>query len=105
VFTDRYHVEVIRSPTQAHHAIRYVLCNFRKHGEDQHGIARTWLIDPFSSGIAFPDWQELQDKAWMWPIRETYDPLVVFRPKSWLLAEGWKRCGSISARDVPGRLH
>jgi REP element-mobilizing transposase RayT len=71
VFADRYHVEVITSPTQAHHSIRYVLLNWRKHGEDRDGQASTWLIDPFSSGILFPDWAELQDKAWMWPIRET----------------------------------
>ncbi|TMQ08715.1 MAG: hypothetical protein E6J90_39650 [Deltaproteobacteria bacterium] len=108
VFADRYHVEVITTPTQAHHAIRYVLSNFRKHGEDQQGIARTWLVDPFSSAIMFPDWKELEDRPWedrpwMWPIRETYDPLIVFRPKTWMLAEGWKRCGPISARDVPSR--
>jgi REP element-mobilizing transposase RayT len=105
VFADRYHVEVITSPTQAHHAIVYVLGNWRKHGEDRDGLPSTWLVDPFSSGILFPDWTELQDKAWMWPIRETYDPLVVRRPQTWLLREGWKRCGAISARDVPGKLH
>jgi hypothetical protein len=104
VFADRYHVEVITSPAQAHHSIRYVLLNWRKHGEDRHGRASTWLIDPFSSGILFPDWAELQDKAWMWPIRETYDPLVVFRPRSWLLAEGWRLGGGpISAREVPSK--
>src|SRR5690349_8159074 len=80
VFADRYHVEVITTPTQAHHAIRYVLCNFRKHGEDRHGVASTWSVDAFSTGILFSDWKELQDKAWMWPLRETYDPMVVRRP-------------------------
>jgi hypothetical protein len=30
--------------------------------------------------------------------------MVVFRPKTWLLAEGWKLGGGpISARDVPGK--
>jgi REP element-mobilizing transposase RayT len=103
VFADRYHVEVITTPTRARHAISYVLSNWRRHREDQQGLASTWLIDPFSSGISFPDWVELQDKAVMWPIRETYDPLVVRRPRSWLLAEGWKVSGSISARDVPSK--
>jgi len=103
VFADRYHVEVIGSPTRAHHAIRYVLCNWRKHKEDRDGLPSTWLVDPFSTGILFPDWKELQDQPWMWPLRETYDPLVVRRPQSWLLREGWKRGGGmISARDVPG---
>jgi REP element-mobilizing transposase RayT len=104
VFADRYHVEVITSPTRAHHAIGYVLSNWRKHNEDRAGLPSTWLIDPFSSGISFPDWKELDDKAWMWPIRVTYDPLVVRRPQTWLLAEGWKLGGNpISARDVPSK--
>jgi hypothetical protein len=42
----------------------------------------------------------------MWPIRATYDPLVVFRPRTWLLSEGWKLVGGpISARDVPSKPH
>ena len=61
----------------------------------------TWLVDPFSSGISFPDWKELDGKAFMWPIRAGYDPLMVRRPQSWLLLEGWKLCGSVSAHDVP----
>jgi REP element-mobilizing transposase RayT len=45
----------------------------------------------------------LEDQPWMWPIRETYDPMVVRRPQSWLLREGWMRAGgAFSARDVPG---
>jgi REP element-mobilizing transposase RayT len=103
VFADRYHVEVITSPTRARHALSYVLSNWRHHKEDQHGLAATWLVDPFSSGISFPDWQELDGQAWMWPSRETYDPLMVRRPQSWLLREGWKIRGSISAREVPGK--
>jgi hypothetical protein len=61
------------------------------------------LIDPFSTGILFPDWKELEDKDVMWSIRDTYDPLIVYRPQSWLLREGWKLAGEISARDVPSQ--
>jgi putative transposase len=104
VFADRYHLEVITSPTRAHHAIRYVLSNWRRHREDQQGLAATWLVDPYSTGILFPDWKELEGKQLMWPMRESYDPMVVRRPASWLLREGWKLGGgSISARDVPGK--
>lgn len=103
VFADRYHLEVITSPRRARHALSYVLNNWRKHREDLEGLASTWLVDPFSSGISFPDWQELEGQAVMWPIRNTYDPLMVRRPQSWLLREGWKRCGAVSARDVPSR--
>jgi len=67
VFADRYHVEVITTPTRARHVLGYVLGNWRKHGEDRDGLARTWLVDPFSSAILFPDWKELEDQPWMWP--------------------------------------
>lgn len=103
VFADRYHLEVITSPTRTRHVLSYVLNNWRKHEEDQRGPATKWLVDPFSTGILFPDWQELEDKDFMWPIRDTYDPLMVRRPRSWLLREGWKRTGSVSARDVPSK--
>jgi REP element-mobilizing transposase RayT len=104
VFADRYHVEVITTPTQARHAIRYVLSNFRRHKEDREGLASTWLVDPFAARSSFPDWAELEGQPWMWPIRATYDPLLVRRPRSWLLREGWKRAGGpISAREVPSQ--
>ena len=103
VFADRYHLTVATSPTQARNAISYVMNNWRKHEEDRQGLASTWLVDPFSSGISFPDWTELEDQPWMWPIRETYDPLMVRRPQGWLLREGWKLAGPISAREVPGK--
>ena len=95
--------EVITSPKRAHHALSYTLIHRRNHREDQHGLTSTWLADPFSSGILFPDWKDLEGKDVMWPLRETYDPLVVYRPQTWLLREGWKLHGSISARDVPSK--
>jgi REP element-mobilizing transposase RayT len=103
VFADRYHLKVITSPRQARHVLQYVLNNWRKHEEDRRGLSSTWLVDPFSSGCSFPDWLELEDKAMMWPLRATYDPLVVRRPKSWLLRGGWKSAGTISARAVPSQ--
>ena len=103
VFADRYFAEAITSPRRARNALSYIVNNWRKHREHQHGLARTWLVDPFSSGISFPGWHELEDKAFMWPIRETYDPLIVRRPESWLLREGWIKAGSISYREVPSR--
>jgi len=98
-----YHVEVITSPKRARHALACILNNWRKHWEDHAGLPSTWLVDPFSGGILFPDWKELENKAVMWPIRITYEPLFVFRPRSSLLREGWKIHGSISAREVPSK--
>ncbi len=114
VFADRYYLVVLRSPTQVRNALGYVLLNWRKHHEDQswqrpadcvigRGAPATWLIDPFSSGFSFPDWQEREGEDWMWPIPDGYDPLIVFRPRCWLLREGWKRVGPISARAMPSR--
>jgi REP element-mobilizing transposase RayT len=103
VFAGRYFAEAIRSPRHARNVLSYVMNNWRRHREDQQGLATTWLVDPFSSGVSFPDWKELEDKAFMWRTRETYDPLMVRRPRSWLLREGWKKAGSISCRDVPSR--
>jgi REP element-mobilizing transposase RayT len=105
VFADRYHATMIGSPTQARHALRYVLSNWRKHCEDREGDARRWLIDPFSSAISFRGWRELEGKPDGWPIPAGYEPLVVRTPATWLMREGWMRAGAISVRDVPSRPH
>ena len=101
VFEDRYHAEIIETPRQARRSLAYVINNWRKHREDRTGLARTWRVDPFSSGSSFADWKELEASPVMWRARETYDPLVVYRPTTWLLAEGWKRHGLISVWEVP----
>jgi len=101
VFPDRYHAEVITSPRQARHALSYVLGNWRKHQEDRVAPMSTWAIDWFSSAVMFPGWAEYGEEAFLWRGPGTYDPLVVYQPKTWLLREGWKKAGSISYRDVP----
>ena len=50
----------------------------------------------------FPGWAEYGDEAFFWRGPETYEPLVVYQPRTWLLKEGWRRGGpSISYREVP----
>src|SRR5215470_2999295 len=44
VFADRYYAEVIKNPTQARHALNYVINNWRKHKEDRAEAARSWRI-------------------------------------------------------------
>jgi REP element-mobilizing transposase RayT len=102
VFVDRYHLVVLKSPTQARHALSYVLNNWRKHGEDRDAGRRV-RIDRFSSGCSFPDWKELEDKDVMWKLPVDHHPLVVYRPHSWLLSKGWRLVGPVSARDVPSQ--
>jgi REP element-mobilizing transposase RayT len=101
VFPDRYHAEIIKSPTQARNAISYALNNFRKHNEDQKAPMSTWNIDWFSSAIMFPGWAEYGDEAFLWRWPPTYDPLITYLPRTWLLREGWKRAGTISCHEVP----
>jgi REP-associated tyrosine transposase len=102
VFPDRYHAEVITSPTQARHTLAYVLSNWRKHGEDRAQVVRDWKVDYFSSAPLFPDWVEYQPNEYaFWPWPETYEPLMVHRATTWLLRDGWKKAGSISTREVP----
>jgi REP-associated tyrosine transposase len=102
VFPDRYHAEIIKTPTQARHALNYVINNWRKHREDRAEMARSWRIDPFSTAIMFPGWEEYGDQAFLWRGPPTYDPLVVYLPRTWLLREGYKRGGPpISVREVP----
>ena len=101
VFPDRYHAEIITSPRQARHALSYVLNNWRKHQEDRAQPMSTWRIDWFSSAVMFPGWSEYGDAPFLWRGPGTYDPLVVYQPRTWLLREGWKKSGSISCREVP----
>jgi putative transposase len=103
VFVDRFHQEVIKTPRQARRSLAYVLNNWRKHREDRNELAKTWPIDPFSSAISFDGWKEREDAVVRWKRRETYDPLVVYLPKTWLLQQGWLKHGLISFYEVPSR--
>jgi REP-associated tyrosine transposase len=103
VVADRFHARPLTSPRAVRHTLAYVLNNYRHHGEDRAGVARMWKADPFSSGPLFPGWKELEDSPFLWPLRSTYQPLIVFRPRTWLLAKGWSQFHPlISVREVPG---
>ena len=102
VFADRYHEETITTPRQARNAIAYVLNNWRKHKEHYDPRARGWQIDPFATGWSFDGWKERENEPFVWKLRETYQPMPVWRPKTWLLSEGWRRYGLVSTHEVPG---
>jgi REP element-mobilizing transposase RayT len=101
VFPDRYHAEIITCPRQARHALSYLLNNWRKHREDCAPPMSTWTIDWFSTAAMFPGWAEYGDEPFLWRGPPTYDPLVVYQPRTWLLREGWKKSGSVSCHAVP----
>lgn len=97
VFPDRYHAEILTSPRRAHHALNYVLNNWRRHREDKASYAANWHVDPYASGVSFDGWTDGRCKP-----SPDFDPLPVCRPQTWLLREGWKKSGAISAFAVPG---
>jgi putative transposase len=101
VFPDRYHEEIITSPRQARHALAYVLNNWRKHRVDRTQLSRTWRVDPYSTGVQFWGWKEREGAEKLWRWRDTYDPLVVYLPKTWLLTKGWMKHGRIDFHEVP----
>jgi REP element-mobilizing transposase RayT len=104
VFADRYHLRALKTPREVRNAIAYVLNNWRHHDEDKADVAKKWMVDPFSSGIQFTGWKELEHAQWMWEKRATYKELWVWLPRTWLLGEGWKRHGLIRTDEVPGPL-
>ncbi|HEY4241267.1 MAG TPA: transposase [Kofleriaceae bacterium] len=81
VFPDRYHSHVLKTPREARNALRYVLNNWRKHGEANNRFA----MDPFSTGYAY------------WNADAADEPLAISQPRSWLL----RTAGPISPYDVP----
>jgi REP element-mobilizing transposase RayT len=103
VFTDRYHLVVIRSPTQMRNVLAYVLTNFRKH-RAHHAPRPGWLVDPYSTGFAFDGWAELATGAALWPETVAAHGLVVKAAHSWLLTTGWRRAGGdLSVDAMPGK--
>jgi REP element-mobilizing transposase RayT len=98
VFRDRYHTTVLQTPRQVRACVAYVLNNWRRHREDR---ARTWRLDPFSSGVLFGGWKELDGSVFGFRPPPSYSPLIVWFPKTWLLSTGWRRHGLVGAFEVP----
>lgn len=102
VFADRYHLVVIRSPTQMRNVLVYVLGNWRKHGVDRR-VTPGWMIDPYATGFAFDGWKERHGGE-LWPATVATHGLVVKQARSWIASRGWRRGGGeISVYDAPGR--
>jgi REP element-mobilizing transposase RayT len=90
-FADRYHAHVLRTPTEVHRALSYVLLNLRKHASEHAGRPPEGL-DAFSSGAWFDGWHTPPPSA----TRLRGGEAPVTRPQAWLLREGWKKAGIIS---------
>jgi putative transposase len=99
VIADRYHLEVLRSPTQVRNAIRYVLRNGEKHGVHvamRHGDPRP-CPDPLSSAAWFGYWKEGELN-----VLATQSAVTVVKPaQCFLLREGLQRFEPLSLLDAP----
>ena len=91
VFADRYHAVVLDGPTQVRNALRYVLNNWRRHGET--GIDD---VDKYSSGPQFTGWNR--------KVRWEGEVLPMALPSSWVLNVGWRDRGggTFSPFERPG---
>lgn len=87
--TGRYHMHVLKTPTEMKRALKYVLLNFAKHSQlIEH-------IDRFSSGLAFKNWRELVGRSYnplLEPrIRGPAEDYNLPQPRSWLCRVGWMK--------------
>ena len=108
---DRYHFNVLRSPTQVRNALRYVLLNARRHwakslrrrGKDVARIMRASarpVLDVPSSARWFDGW-----KGDVALDRSPPPRSPVAKARTWLLGFGWRRGGGlIDPNEIPGGL-
>ena len=87
VFADRFHSHALRSPTEVHHALGYVLRNAHHHKlvlEDE--------LDPFSSAAWFDGWScgNARTAVARLPLAQT-----------WVMNVGWKRLGLLDPEEDP----
>src|SRR5262249_37147987 len=94
VLAERFYARILRTPREVRNALAYVLLNSRRHAR------RGWSglrVDPASSGQWFDGWrwQPLLHHA-------NVSAMPVTRPRTWLLAIGWRRHGLIDPDEIPG---
>jgi hypothetical protein len=94
VFSDRYHVQLLTGPARVRWALRYVLCNARRHAAQRGDRYAPGWLDPYSSARFFDGW-----RAGAAP---TVPDDSITHPKSWLLTTGWRKRGLLAPDEVPG---
>jgi len=102
VFIDRFHMRILKTPREVRNAVAYVLNNWRRHEEDRANHAKAWKVDPFSNGWQFAGWKERQGEWLAYRTPPTYESLITWFPRTWLLREGWRKHGLISIHEIPG---
>lgn len=102
VLADRYHVRILRTARECHHALRYVLLNARRHAAKLgHVLGASLHLDRASSARWFDGWKpssRVTERA-----RDARPVMApVARPRTWPLTVGWRRYGLLDPSDVPG---
>jgi REP element-mobilizing transposase RayT len=108
VLADRYHLTLLKNPTQVRNAIAYVLLNARRHAAKAgRKLSRATRFDPASSARWFDGWRRPLAEDARASERPFSAPVPamppVARPRGWLLRQGWRRLGLLDPDDVPGR--
>jgi len=97
VLDHRFHSRVLGSPREVARSLAYVLLNARKHAAQRGRRMAPGWVDPRSTGACFD--------GWMRPPRTATDrDFGVSEPRTWLLREGWRRCGLLTLDAVPSGL-
>ncbi len=100
VLADRYHLRVLKSPSQVRNALAYVLLNARRHAAKLgKALCRSMRLDPASSGRWFDGWRRRLPSG---AGASTAGPHAVALPRGWLLREGWRRRGLLNPGEIPG---
>ena len=100
-FTERYHLHVLRTPTEVRNARAYVLLNFRRHAAQAgRSVQRNW-VDPYSSWASFDGWRDLPASTARLARRERAGPKEAATPEGWLLRVGWQCRGLIGVNETP----
>jgi REP element-mobilizing transposase RayT len=87
IFSGRYHLRIITTPTQMKNTLKYVLLNAAQHAK------LIDYIDEFSSGHHFPHWRKLvkitEQLATQIGRVAALEPAGLSPPRSWLASQGW----------------
>jgi REP element-mobilizing transposase RayT len=95
VRAQRYHAHVLCTPREVRRALQYVLLNVRKHWRELWGGGPPLRLDDASSSRWFNGFTRELPGA-------RAGPREVAKPRTWLLARGWRRHGLIDPASIPG---
>ena len=89
VFTDRYHMRDLTTPTEVRNAILYVLNNAKHHAAEKGAAWPPRRVDPCSSAKWFPGWRVPVESP------RLDGPSPTTAPSTWLLRVGWMKAGGL----------